>query len=125
MTDTASATRTGKIAKTDAAWRAPVRAREWAEASRLHGKMRRSMVARCCGEPRMALPVLSVDVKTDFAAGWASFDTPAAAAAVREPEDCSPFMRRTEVRCARCHSHTVGLSYAASGVPLQFKPGGT
>jgi|SRR5262245_30634186 len=142
MTDSASPTRTGKIAKADAAWRALLRARECSrarphdtervKASRLHGEIERSMLAcRCCGEP-----LLAVDVKFDYAAGWASFDTPAAAAAVSEPEDRNPLMRRTEVRCARCPidlgrvlpsgpSATMGLRSAASGVPLQFKPGGT
>jgi peptide methionine sulfoxide reductase MsrB len=84
------------------------------------------------------MPPLAMDVKSDCAAGCASFDTPAAAAAVREPEDCNPFMfmARTKVRCARRQrrlgrafphgrSETMGLRYAASRVPLQFKPGGT
>ena len=54
----------------------------------------------CCGEP-----LFSSDAKFDSGTGWPSFDKPAAEVAVSEHEDRALFMRRTEVRCARCEAH--------------------
>ncbi|EEP74179.1 peptide-methionine (R)-S-oxide reductase [Micromonospora sp. KC207] len=44
------------------------------------------------------------DTKFDSHCGWPSFDD-AIPGAVREIEDNSHGMRRTEIRCARCDSH--------------------
>ncbi|MFI1195636.1 peptide-methionine (R)-S-oxide reductase MsrB [Micromonospora sp. NPDC020750] len=44
------------------------------------------------------------DTKFDSHCGWPSFDD-ALPGAVREIEDNSHGMRRTEIRCARCDSH--------------------
>lgn len=43
--------------------------------------------------------------KFDSSCGWPSFTDPAARDHVTMHEDSSHLMRRTEVRCAGCHSH--------------------
>jgi peptide-methionine (R)-S-oxide reductase len=135
-----AAARADKVAKTDAEWRALLTPQQY-HVTRQHGterpgtsplnKEKREGVYACvcCGAPLF----VSAD-KYDSGTGWPSFDKPASGAAVREHEDFSLFMRRTEVRCARCEAHlghvfpdgpreTTGLRYCINGVALAFKPG--
>jgi peptide-methionine (R)-S-oxide reductase len=130
---------TDKIVKSDAAWRRELTADQY-HVLRRHGTERpgtsplnhekRKGVFRCAG---CGAALFASDAKFDSGTGWPSFDRPAAAQAVREQEDFSLFMRRTEVRCARCDGHlghvfpdgpreTTGLRYCINGAALKFRP---
>ena len=129
-----------KVQKSDKEWRQQLspeayavtreHGTERAFTSPLNNEKRQGMFhCVCCGEPLFA----SKD-KFESGTGWPSFTEPAAAEAVSEHSDRSFFMRRTEVRCARCESHLghvfpdgpkpTGLRYCINGVALAFEPGG-
>ena len=55
---------------------------------------------RCC-----ATPLFHSAAKFDFGTGWPSFYKPTDARHVAEEEDCSLWMRRTEVLCTVCDAH--------------------
>jgi peptide-methionine (R)-S-oxide reductase len=139
MTNSPSSTCAGKIAKTDAVWRAqptgdeyevPRQHGEWAGssalASALKGKKRRGTLACViCGE---ALFPSDANLPSD--PGRPNFEKPAAAAAATARDAARLFMHR-RVRCARCEAH-LGQVFPAGGrasstglQSLQFKPGGT
>jgi peptide-methionine (R)-S-oxide reductase len=73
------------------------------------------------------------DTKFDSGSGWPSFTQAAADGTVTLHEDRGMFMRRTEVRCARCDSHLGhlfkdgppdqgGLRYCINSAALQLEP---
>jgi peptide-methionine (R)-S-oxide reductase len=142
MTKSPADTSTDKIAKPDAEWRSQLTPEQY-YVTRQHGteragtsplnkeKREGTYMCVCCGEP-----VFQSDAKFDSGTGWPSFDKPATQAAVSEHEDRALFMRRTEVRCARCEAHlghvfpdgpgdTTGLRYCINGVALKFNPADT
>jgi peptide-methionine (R)-S-oxide reductase len=142
MSKSQASARTDRIVKSEAEWRKQLtpdqfnvtrkHGTERAGASPLNREKRAGMYACvCCGEPLFAS-----DAKFESGTGWPSFDKPAAEASVSEHEDRALFMRRTEVRCARCEAHlghvfpdgppeTTGLRYCINGAALSFKPGDT
>jgi peptide-methionine (R)-S-oxide reductase len=128
-----------KIVKSDATWRRELTAGQY-YVLRQHGTERpgtsplnhekRKGVFACAG---CGAALFASDAKFDSGTGWPSFDRPAAASSVSEHEDFSLFMRRTEVRCARCDGHlghvfpdgppeTTGLRYCINGAALKFSP---
>lgn len=67
-------------------------------------RVRRHEDARDLPLPGLRRAALPSDTKFDSHCGWPSFDD-AIPGAVKEIEDRSLGMSRTEIRCARCDSH--------------------
>lgn len=90
---------------------------------------KQSGVYRCraCGTP-----LFSSDTKYDSGSGWPSFYRPVEQENVREAEDRSHFMRRTEILCAACDAHLghvfpdgpnpTGLRYCVNSTSLALDP---
>lgn len=127
-----------KIAKSDAEWKTQLTPEQY-HVTREHGTERAfsgpyldekragTFACVCCGAP-----LFSSATKFESGTGWPSFYAAADNGAVREHEDRSWFMRRTEVRCDACDAHLghvfpdgpkpTGLRYCMNGCALKFEP---
>ncbi|MBH0237098.1 peptide-methionine (R)-S-oxide reductase MsrB [Methylobrevis albus] len=123
-----------KIVRTDAEWREMLTPEQY-RVTRKHGTERAftgpnwdtkaagTYSCVCCGNP-----LFESETKFDSGTGWPSFYAPLAPEAVEEHSDRSFFMRRTEVRCAKCDAHLghvfpdgpapTGLRYCMNGTAM-------
>ncbi|WP_137937976.1 peptide-methionine (R)-S-oxide reductase MsrB [Chitinivorax sp. B] len=82
---------------------------------------------RCAG---CGAELFSSDSKYESGSGWPSFFSAMNPAAIRQIEDHSHGMHRTEIRCAKCDGHLghvfpdgpapTGLRYCVNSVALDF-----
>ena len=143
MTKSAPASTPTRSRKTDAEWRAQLTPEQY-YVTRQHGTERAGTsplnAEKRAGHVhvrllRRAAVRLATPSSTPARAGRASTSPPTQRPSA-STRTGALFMRRTEVRCARCDAHlghvfpdgpreTTGLRYCINGAALKFKPGDT
>ena len=127
----------GKVNKTDREWQRELSPEEY-RITRKKGtepaftgrywnsKQHGIYVCRCCGAE-----LFSSETKYDSGSGWPSFYRPIDNSAIKEHEDISHGMVRTEIVCHDCDAHLghvfedgpqpTGLRYCVNSASLQLK----
>jgi peptide-methionine (R)-S-oxide reductase len=79
----------------------------------LHENRAGTFACVCCGAP-----LFDTQAKFESGTGWPSFYAPLNGEAVSVHTDGAFFMRRTEVRCARCDAHLGHVFRMVRGRPV-------